>query len=165
MSSKETILIFGGNGFIGAETVELILNIFGDKYDLVLVNRGNWEDWDAEARIKSRVKNHIICDRKRDSLKTALIQYLSQVDFKFFAVIDFSGLKPHFIKEVIKDIPADKINLYIYISTDSVYEVSEIKSRGIEKNLLSESDSIRPASKEERERLKEFDTYAHEKLQ
>jgi hypothetical protein len=42
--------------------------------------------------------------------------------------------------------------------------VSEIKSKGIEKILLSETDSIRPSSKEEKERLKEFDEYAHDKL-
>ena len=162
--SKETILIFGGNGFIGAESVELILNTFGDKYELVLVNRNNWEDWDAETRIKKRIQKNIVCDRKRDSLKTALNEYLSKENFKFYAVIDFSGLKPHFIREVIKDIPADKINYYIYISTDSVYEVSNIKSECIHKTLLSETDSIRPSSKEEIDRLKEFDEYAHDKL-
>jgi nucleoside-diphosphate-sugar epimerase len=52
MMSKETILIFGGNGFIGAETVELLLNKYEDKYEFILVNRGNWDDWDAETRIK-----------------------------------------------------------------------------------------------------------------
>ena len=164
MMSKETILIFGGNGFIGAETVELLLNKFDQKYDLVLVNRNNWDDWDSETRIRKRIKKNIVCDRKRDSLKSALEEYLSQENFKFSAIIDFSGLKPHFIKEVINDIPAEKINRYIYISTDSVYEVSEIKSKGIKKEFLVESDSVRPASKEERKRLKDLDTYAHEKL-
>jgi hypothetical protein len=162
--SQETILVFGGNGFIGAESVELILNTFGDKYELVLVNRDNWEDWDAETRIRNRIKKNIVCDRKRDSLKLALNEYLSKENFKFYAIIDFSGLKPHFIREVIKDIPAEKIGYYIYISTDSVYEVSEIKSKGIEKIFLSENDSVRPSSKEEIERLKEFDEYAHDKL-
>jgi nucleoside-diphosphate-sugar epimerase len=53
------VLVFGGNGFIGAETVELLVQL-GD--DVTIVNRGNWY-WDSKLRIAPRV-DVISCDRK-----------------------------------------------------------------------------------------------------
>lgn len=163
---KETILIFGGNGFIGAETVEFLLDNYGDRYDLVLLNRDNWDDWDLETRIKPRIQRNIICDRKKNSLKDALSDYLKIKEFKFHAIIDFSGFKPYYIDQVIKHIPAEKINYYIYISTDSVYEVCDIDPINECNNyLLKETDSVRPTSAEKIKKLKDFDTYGDEKLQ
>lgn len=164
MTFKKTILIFGGNGFIGTETVEYLLNHFNDDYDLVLINRGNW-DWDNKDRIKSRVKANLICDRKKDPLDEILRDYICQKSFKFHAIIDFSGYKPIYIHNVFKHIPHDMINLYIYISTDSVYEVCDTSSIDHTTQLTQEKDAKRPKSQEEIERLKEFDDYGHEKLE
>lgn len=52
------LLLFGGNGFIGAEVAEHLLQA-GHK--LTLVNRGNF-GWDFKRRILPHVK-HIKCDR------------------------------------------------------------------------------------------------------
>ena len=159
---SKTILILGGNGFIGAECVEYLLDK-SENYNLILVNRNNWDDWDTRERIRSRIKENITCDRKTDSLKTALSHYLEQENFKFDAVIDFSAYKSRVIKNFFNDIPVEKIKLYILISTDSVYEVSSISSS--DNNLvLNETDSVRPESKNEREKLKELDSYGHHKF-
>jgi dTDP-D-glucose 4,6-dehydratase len=52
---KKTILMFGGNGFIGSETVEYILDN-NDDFDIILVNRGLIFNY---ARLK-KVKNQQI---------------------------------------------------------------------------------------------------------
>jgi nucleoside-diphosphate-sugar epimerase len=164
--SKKTILVFGGNGFIGAEVVEYILDHNCADYEIVLVNRGNWDDWDTATRIRPRVKETLICDRKHHSFKLKLKSYLDQEDFQFEAVIDFSAFKSCVITNALRDIPVEKIKQYILISTDSVYEVSEYEpGEKINGEYYSkESDSKRPASQSERLRLKEFDSYGHHKF-
>ncbi|KAJ7389859.1 hypothetical protein OS493_028828 [Desmophyllum pertusum] len=60
-SSGRKILVFGGNGFIGSETVRRLL----DKEDeITIVNRGNWY-FDSEERIKPFVSAHFRCDRDK----------------------------------------------------------------------------------------------------
>lgn len=45
---SSTILVFGGNGFIGAATVTRLLDA---GHSVTLVNRGNWY-WDSDMLIK-----------------------------------------------------------------------------------------------------------------
>ena len=161
--SKKFILVLGGNGFIGAEVVEYLLDN-NNKYELILLNRGNWSDWDTSERIKPRIYENIIFDRKKDSIKNCLKKYIEDESFMFEAIIDFSGYKSRDIKSVIDGIPAKKIKLYIYISTDSVYEVCIDNDDNSEYVVLNEYDSIRPKSKEKQENLKKFDSYGHHKL-
>lgn len=158
----KTILILGGNGFIGAECVEYLLNE-NQSYNLVLVNRDNWNDWDTKSRIRDRIKENIKCDRKKDSLKNALRHYLSQDDFKFDAVIDFSAYKSRVIKNFFNEIPKEKFKIYILISSDSVYEVCSIQMNSSHLTL-DETDSVRPESDLEQKKMKELDSYGHHKL-
>lgn len=161
------ILIFGGNGFIGAECVDHLLNTYSNEYKLILVNRGNWDDWDTRTRIKPRIHENIIFDRCQDdesTLRSLLTKYISRDDLQFEAIIDFSGFKTKEIKKICRVIPPEKIKLYIYISTDSVYEASISKIFTIDDSDLKEIDSIRPSSKEEIKRLKKLDSYAHHKF-
>lgn len=169
LTIPKTILIFGGNGFIGAECVDHILNTFGDEYRLILLNRGNWNDWDTNSRIKPRIYENIILDRtaKDASLiksSPSLKHLLNDENFQFEAIIDFSGFKTDEIDLVLREIAPKKIKLYIYISTDSVYEVCEVEKRREKDAFLLETDSVRPESDEERHKLKKFDSYAHHKL-
>lgn len=160
--SKKFILVLGGNGFIGAEVVDYLIKN-NTNYEFILLNRGNWSDWDTSERIKPRVYENIIFDRKKDSVKNCLKKYIEDESFEFEAIIDFSCYKSRDIKSVIDDIPAEKIKLYIYISTDSVYEVCIDKTDN-GSVVLNEDDSIRPESKEKQKTLKEFDSYGHHKL-
>jgi UDP-glucose 4-epimerase len=158
MSSKKQILVLGGNGFIGAEAVEYLLNS-NDEYEITLVNRGSWSDWDSLTRIKPRIKANIICDREKEFLADKL----DANSFNFDYVIDFSAYKSSAIKNTLKNLPLEKIRLYVLISTDSVYEVSDMENYGNE-YFIKESDSKRPESQSERRHLKKFDSYGHHKF-
>ena len=129
------------------------------------MNRGHWNDWDLATRIKPKILESIIFDRKTDSLKECLKGYLVDTHIIFEALIDFSGYKSKDIKSVIKELSPDKIKRYIYISSDSIYEVCEEKFSDKGRDVISsEYDAKRPESKSRREFLKEFDSYGHHKL-
>jgi nucleoside-diphosphate-sugar epimerase len=48
------ILVFGGNGFLGGETVVEILAL--NTFDITVINRGNWKNYDSNIRIRPFVK-------------------------------------------------------------------------------------------------------------
>ena len=52
------VLVFGGNGFLGASSVQRLLE---RKQTVTIVNRGNWY-WDVDTRILPHVHS-ISCDR------------------------------------------------------------------------------------------------------
>lgn len=159
--SRKNILVFGGNGFIGAEVVEYLLDHNND-LNVILVNRGNWSDWDAASRIKPRVARCLVCDRENESLKSQVGEELKGIVFD--AVIDFSAYKSKVIKDVFKTIEAERIKQYILISTDSVYEVSQFERGDTTDYDIRETDSTRPSEESERQKLKKFDSYGHHKL-
>ena len=162
--AKKLILILGGNGFIGAEVVDYLSNENKD-YEFILLNRGNWSDWDTESRIKSKIRASIVFDRRTDSIQECLTAYLIDTQLNFEALLDFSAYKGKDIRRVVTELPADKVKLYVYISSDSVYEVCVDKQHELnEEIVLNESDSLRPDSKTRRNYLKDFDSYGHHKL-
>ena len=59
MCACRRVLVFGGNGFLGASSVERLV---GRGHSVTVVNRGNWY-WDSERRILPRVDAAISCDR------------------------------------------------------------------------------------------------------
>ena len=146
------ILVFGGNGFIGSEAVSRLLKR-GDK--LTIVNRGNWY-FDSEERIKPFVYAHFKCNR--DKLLEVECSELMESGY-YDAVIDFSSYNPRQIKQVV-EILRNRVGLYIYISTDSIYEVCDKKHDG----PTTEEDAIRPMSPKKRLQLKREEKYAHDKL-
>lgn len=64
--SKTKVLVFGGNGFMGGETVVELLAM--NTFDITVVNRGHWDDFDAKIRIKPFVKT-ITIDRYESNKK------------------------------------------------------------------------------------------------
>jgi len=151
-SSGRKILVFGGNGFIGSETVRRLLDR-GDQ--ITIVNRGNWY-FDSEERIKPYVSAHFKCNR--DKLLEIECEELMTSDY-YDAVIDFSSYNARQIKQVV-DILRDRVGLYVYISTDSVYEVCDKTHSG----PTTEDDAVRPKSPKKRLQLKREEKYAHDKL-
>ena len=99
------ILVFGGNGFIGSETVRRLLDR-GDQ--ITIVNRGNWY-FDSEERIKPYVSAHFKCNR--DRLLELECEELLTSGFCDI-VIDFSSYNARKIKQVIK-ILRDRVVLYV----------------------------------------------------
>lgn len=160
MKENRTILILGGNGFIGAEVADHLINHY-KQFDLVLLNRGHWNEWDNKTRIKPFIAENLIWDRREDSLKKCLKKYLDSDGFQFEAIIDFSAYKRRDVRNVLKDIPSEKFKKYILISSDSVYEVCN----PTKDTLITETDSIRPESIEKQKQLKENDSYGHHKLE
>ena len=53
-STKTKLLVFGGNGFLGGETVMELLAL--NTFDITVVNRGNWQNFDSKYRIRPFVK-------------------------------------------------------------------------------------------------------------
>lgn len=75
------------------------------------------------------------------------------------AVVDFSAYKLKNVKPFYLML-LGHCDRYIYISTDSVYEVSEHKA-----GPSREEDSVRPVSATERDRLNQLDSYGNHKLE
>lgn len=158
---QKNVLVFGGNGFLGAETVAGILG-HGAEHTITLVSRGHWY-WDSSVRIQPYVK-HLKCDRMQTLRNCApFVEYMQSVhDLYFDAVIDFSGYHPVSISDTLY-LLSGRVRLYVYISTDSVYEVCNripVRDMG-----LLESDANRPEATDEQERLNAREDYGHRKLQ
>ena len=148
------VLVFGGNGFMGADTVHHFIRN-GD--NVTMVSRGNWY-WDSFNRIKPYVR-HISCDRKNgiDSCKE-LVELVNNTE-RFDAVVDFSA----YDEKETKDsglLLNGKVGLYILISTDSIYDVCDKKHDAKTK----EDDDSRPEDVDEWNRLVIVHDYGHRKL-
>lgn len=149
------VLLFGGNGFIGGQTATLLLERGAD---VVAVNRGKSWDWNKGKTLKLRLKC-IKHNRKRPLAEcTQLVRLLDEwgsVD----AVIDFSGIDRRAVRQAAVALQG-KTRLYVYISSDSVYEVCEKQHGG----YTRETDAMRPGDESIRRALKRRDRYGHKKL-
>lgn len=155
ISATTNVLVLGGNGFIGSETVHQLIASEGSNLRLTLLNRGS-EYWDSATRITPRI-NRLYCDRNKIR---QCRQFTSSDEFYDF-LLDFSSYHPGNMAEII-DILTSRVGLYIYISTDSVYEVCQSKDNS--DGYLREEDAIRPMSHSERRSLNARDNYGHRKL-
>merc|ERR1719232_70320 len=132
-------------------------------YDITLVSRGNWP-FDTSTLIKPHVK-HIECDRDFELEDCEeLITEISETD-NYHAVFDFSGFLPAWIENVIEVLEQHKakVRVYIYTSSDSVYEVCGDGER-LKGGLLFETDAVRPKDEDLSDELIERDEYGDEKL-
>ncbi|KAK3577671.1 hypothetical protein CHS0354_018713 [Potamilus streckersoni] len=154
---KHNILVFGGNGFMGSATVEKLLRI---NYNVVIVNRGNWY-WDSATNIKPFVK-HLKCDRMQSLQRCSDLQNFiwEEESINFDAIIDFSAYQGFQISDAF-DMFGSRIRRYIYISSDSVYEVCN-KTHS---ELTREDDAVRPHDLDLQQKLNSQDSYGHGKLE
>ena len=145
------VLVFGGNGFIGAETVEALLD--SGVEDVTVVNRGRSWDWDTPEKIKPRVKC-IYADRDKPlSEFPKLCECVKEVHHD--VVLDFSGYSPTAVEEAI-ELVTGRTDLYIYISSDSVYEVCQEKEHS---GPSRETDAVRPDDERDRKKARRRDSY------
>jgi len=172
LESKLKVLSFGGNGNIGSAVLKSMIDI--GTYDIVMVTRGNWH-WDSEERIGPHVQT-IQCDRDfqpacaadenaTDCDINALKQCKDLMEIidateKFDVVLDFSGYEPKWIHDNCQVLKS-KVGVYIYISTDSIYEVAIDKPT---KRPSIETDAVRPDDEKEINLLKRKDAYGHYKF-
>lgn len=157
----KNVLAFGGNGFIGSETLYQLFQDPDVYYKVALVSRGNWY-FDSETRIKPYLAKRIICDREESDIEycTDLIEYVGKTN-KIDIVLDFSAYDPEVLATTL-DLLKDKAGVYVYISTDSVYEVCK-PSRV--PGLSYESDAVRPDNEQQQLALNNGDEYGNQKLQ
>lgn len=150
---RQRVLVFGGNGFIGSEIVSSLIE--KDLYDITLVNRGNWY-FDSKERITPYIHMHITCDRDK-AFKLECPEILTSGYYDL--VIDLSSYTSKQIQQVV-DILKNRVGLYIFISSDSIYEVCQKDHVASTK----EEDAVRPKSAKKRMQLRKTETYGHEKL-
>lgn len=154
------ILMFGGNGFIGSHTSELLLS---EGHKLTLINRNNWP-WNTGVTVKPNVYSIVLDRLNDDAVDVFKEKVLIPRNYKpFDVVIDFSAYNLKGFQSLYDQIRT-LCNLYIYISTDSVYEVCD-PSLVSNSNLLEEIHSQRPANEEFAKSLNKKDKYGHKKLE
>lgn len=90
---QQRILVLGGDGMLGSETVAR-LKLRG--HDLTILHRGTWY-WDSALRIKPWA-NFVQCDREKFDVCADKLGDITREKGLFDVVIDFSGYKPSHIK-------------------------------------------------------------------
>lgn len=154
-----SILVLGGNGFMGAETV-VALHDAGAK--VTILNRGS-SYWDAKSRILARPGVRWL-EHDRDGEDTSI---LSKLDSTYDILLDFSGTNERRVERAVKRFASRVQALWVYISSDSVYEVCgdgpTTPSKSPEKGL-NEEEAIRSQNELLRARFSDWDQYGHDKL-
>lgn len=89
-----------------------------------------------------------------------IISATNQADFKWDIVVDFCAYVRKDVKSVIRGL-AQRARLYVFISSDSVYDVCDLAVRG---ESMLEDDDIRVESHKEIMRMKDEEEYGHDKL-
>ena len=128
----KSVLILGGNGFLGGEATKQLSNA-GHK--VTVLNRGN-QYFDSARRLHPYIHEHIECDRKT-LLRETCKELIDSSGYD--VIIDFSSYEGHQIEQII-DLFHKKTSLYIFISTDAVYDVRDKNHTG----RTLESDSLNP---------------------
>ena len=181
---RKTILSFGGNGNIGSAVLHRLISKAKERGkhipDIILVSRGTWH-FDNADRIRPHVHN-VVCDRafepKCDDVKPPTTNATGSCDInslrhckdlmkivndtkKFDVVLDFSAYEAKWVHDAAEILKHKEVGVYIYISSDSVYEVSEPKT-ALRPSV--EDDAIRPKDPTMRKKLKNEDRYGDAKL-
>lgn len=115
----DNILILGGTGFLGSDFVKELIKT--SNHNITLMCRGN-NYFNSKNDILPHV-NTIICDSNTLLIKTCPEL---QTDTIYDFVIDYSSFQAIQINQIF-DILQKRMKMYIYISTDSVYDVLSLK--------------------------------------
>jgi len=154
-SCQKNILLLGGNGLLGSAAVEALLKANTDnQYNITKLNRGNWY-WDTEVTVKPFV-HHIQCERGDEFQDDCLVK---DNGVYYEAIIDFSCYHPLDMEDILIALKG-RFKYYIYISSDSVYEVCESHNEIFSK----EHHAVRPSDEKIRDKLASKDSYGNNKL-
>lgn len=163
-SGGRSVLVLGGNGMMGGDTVWELAQA---GHTITTVNRGR-EHWDSATRLEGCVHRRVICDRDKLVCKRAPKAWPGELaeDERFDFVVDFSSYSRKDIRSALQHF-GGSVGTYIYISSDSVYEVSRPPTntsfrKGVTRSV--EADAGRPQSDELRRKLRRKDRYGHGKL-
>mmetsp|Transcript_76081 Transcript_76081/g.211515 ORF Transcript_76081/g.211515 Transcript_76081/m.211515 type:complete len:442 (-) Transcript_76081:88-1413(-) len=162
------VLVLGGSTFMGRELVQRLV---AKPARICMVNRGRkyWGTDDVSGGRAARV----IADRRDGKAFASLLDEATQrLGARWALVADFSAYNGDDIRASLAGLRG-RFDKYVYISSDSVYEVSAWaadewlprKSRSGEDPVVAEMDSDRPADKAARRRLQKADSYGDGKLE
>lgn len=143
---------------MGAATLEAFLD--AGAAQITILNRGS-AYWDARSRVFENPRvSHISCDRSQIASCFSGSQERSwDLAFDFSASSDGG-----WVGKAAATLKLSVRLLYVYISSDSAYEVC---GEGFPEDRLHghvESDAVRPADPSQRELFASRDDYGHEKL-
>ncbi|MEL6475654.1 MAG: NAD-dependent epimerase/dehydratase family protein [Pseudomonadota bacterium] len=150
------ILLLGGNGLIGGHTSR---RLFEAGHRLTSLSRGSLM-WDWNTVLAGHFQQKLRCNRADPLSECTDFQKMIASRPFFDIVLDFSGFEQHMIDSTV---PALKFmfDRYIFISTDSVYEVARTRNHT---GPWREQDAVRPDDYMERRALQERDRYAEMKM-
>jgi len=165
-SELPAVLVLGGSTFMGRETVQTLLDL---PARVCVVNRGRsyWGTADPSAGRAARV----VADRRDAELFAARLDVATErAGGRWALVADFSAYNGSDMRAALAGLRG-RFDVYAYISSDSVYEVSswagddwEAREGGPIGQHVAESASARPEDEGTRKRLRQADTYGDGKL-
>ncbi len=164
-SCRPSVLVLGGSNFMGKS---LLFHLTISNYRVTCINRRK-PHWNNESfLLKDKVK-FVYGDRDNHIEYGKLLRYLSEKEardteqgpnFKWAAVVDFCAYQRKEVKSVIRGLK-DLVKLYIFISTDSIYDVCD--QTGLSTPVLEE-EAVRPLDDKSLYKKAEDEEYGHDKL-
>lgn len=148
-------LLLGGNGMVGGEVAVALADA---GFDITAVSRGRTY-WDSDSRLFGIFTAHVVVNRDDSEWPAALH---SPSMGRFDVVVDLSSYTKKDMVAAATNFAREEVcGLYIYISSDSVYEVCEAASHD---GPSIETDAKRPADDGVRRQLRRRDRYGDGKL-
>ena len=168
--SSPMVLVLGGSTFMGRETLDALLEM---NARICVANRGRsyWGTRDPSngrvARLTADRRDKESFAERIDAVTSRAIQ--NEAGGAWALVADFSAYDGEDINAALKGLRG-RFHLYAYISSDSVYEVSELAGAGWQSapshlSHVSEGFSKRPNEAGMRKKLRKADGYGDGKLE
>ena len=153
------ILIIGGGNFMGSALLDMLLLDQPERFNVTVVSRDR-RHWGDRVSARPRVR-HIKADRRdKYELLHALSEHCADEPNRPRFCVDFCAYDVDDVEPLVgflRDLGCH----YVFISTDSVYEVCDTDRDA----LRLESHAVRPTSEAERAQLRRCDQYGDDKLQ
>jgi nucleoside-diphosphate-sugar epimerase len=165
---KINVLILGGTKFMGRSLVmKMAANA---NFEVHIINRMK-DHWDNEISELVNITWSYGDRKKHNEFTKYLVYYNKKHGFGeanggrvWDLVIDFCSYERKDVKSVVRSL-SGLVKLYIFISSDSVYEVSCTNHQVFDsQNRLKEESTLRPANQELIAHLANEDEYGHDKL-
>jgi nucleoside-diphosphate-sugar epimerase len=163
-AKKKDVLVLGGNGFMGVYAVEALMQ--SGAYSVAIANR-NTSYFDSSERLAATGVASLYFDRRRTPFGEAPeVRAYFAARPRLHAIVDFSCYTGAAARDVATFLLEAKVHVdwYIYISSDSIYEVCSPKAHP-EKPTEEGIDDHRPPSLQVQAELNAADPYAHGKLE
>lgn len=157
------VLVLGGSKFMGKALVEDLLS---QQVRVCTVTRGR-KHWGTDDPSGGRTAR-ILADRNDIEIFAQRLEEATKcLGRPWDMVADFSAFDANDISASLKGL-GSQFKLYVYISSDSIYEVSAWASESWKArpaDCVTEDVGVRPADKDQQRKLNGKDSYGHEKLE